>query len=777
MGVVFPGPGETPRPYGGGSGDDESQVPLIESVTEKINLTAGPPTREEVESWLKVQVPYPNLAEDSEVAARALELVRTQKRYHADRTNEIHDKWRALDVLLRGNSLSRRFKHTDIHVPEVYKMVETIVPRIEEAIFQASGNSRSFFEVRGRDQMDKRKAWRIRAWLEYLLEAAGIEDYIQEAARCMVVYGFCAIKSWWEIDFQRSIERIHERMESKNGLPQTKITAKEVEKLMYYGPRYKLVDPYDFIVDTSCTNPQKGLFVGDVGEATFEDIAAKAELGWYTNHMDLLEQAPKQHDGTQRRWSKFMRSLDTDSQTHESRKAEGQPEVYEVVEMWVKWDPYGGHNAEEYVVTVANENVVLQVRKNFHDDRHRPYAVARSSREPFDFHNVGILDHAVRLNIEIDEHRNLALKSHENSLCPMVFGDMADDLPQNIFDVEPGEVFRTIRKPEFFMSPPTVDIMAKMDHVTRRDIEEVTGAPRIYEGTSGSSDTATGVVRKIEESNRRLKSVIRSFGGGLAQLLKHTHALSAQFTTRKETFRVMGALAANGKLGPHSDIGPEDLGLPIDFSITGIDSIHTLGLRGTNIATVMNQIYPIAAQFLPEGSVDWSRISQVLWDNTVGTVPGEEIFASDSMQADLVAPDLENLILAQGGEVAVQEGDQDQAHMATHLGFMASDAFDDLPSETKEKFLLHISHHEAQDGQKRAKAAAMERRRESMAQSQGQDGNGQAGKGRGPGREPDFAGDPSVAPPGQINGPGSQATVSAADRQSGITQDQNQTRV
>lgn len=769
MGVILPSAGPAPRTAEAVAAEDKKPTPPKKrSVI--IRMDKREPTRDDVRQWLAVQIPYENLAEDEQVADRARTYVNKQLTYYQSASYGVKDKWRALDYLLRGTSLSRQSIHSDIHVPELYKAVETLVPRIEEAVTQ--NGVTDFFSVKGRDEVDQRQAWRIQAWLQHLLKMGQIDEMQQEMIRCLLVYGFWCVKSWWDIRFEDRIHRSHEKLESKGGAPRYRITAEEQEKLVYYGPRYALVDPYDFIVDTTRTDAQEGLFVGDVSEITLEELRELEKLGMYTNVAGLEEQKPqKVETGAERLYSKYERSLSVESRA--DRSVEGQPEMFERTQMACLFDPYGRGNAEEYLITVVNGETVVEVRRNHHDDKHRPYAVARAAREPFDFHNVGPLDHAVRLNIEMDEHRALGMRGHENSLMPMVFANENDELPPNIWDADPGSVFRCAQPPTFFQAPPVVDIMAKMDEVSRRDIEETVGAPRVYEGQAGSDETATGIVRKIEEANRRTRGLIRAHGGGLKQIVAHTWAMSAQFTTRRETFRVLGALAAGNKLGPFSDIGPEETGLGVDFDLLGLASLHTQGLRATNMATFFGQIYPIAAQFVPPEEIDWSRLMQLFWDMTVGMVPGEDIFRSQQRLAELLDPEEENMLLIQGLEVRVQEGDQDRQHEATHADLVA------MAAQKKDEDLLrraleHVAAHRQQAARKRQRQAALEEMRERMPNGRpAADRAGSDQKGRS-GRDGDFNTSVAQTPPGEAPGPPNQQTTAAADRTTAVPQTQNQ---
>ena len=776
MAILFSGNGETDpnvgRPaYGRATrrsllhGEEKQSKKGSLGTSIQIPGALGETTPEQAKAWMKAQIPYPNLASNEEVASRAVDFVKRQKKQFEQRTMEIHDKWRALDYALRGNSLSRRFLSSDLHVPEMYKAVQILVPRIEEALMQFD----PWYHVRGRDQDDREKAFKISAWLDHLLDLSGFDQMVQPAIYSMIVYGFFDLKTWWDIEIRSGVTRSVTRQDETNGLPGGyNIEVDEEDKVVFEGARIKLVDPYDFIADPREIDVQKGLYVGDVGVMSIDEYERYEQLGLYLNTDELRERKSKRSKSSLLRYSKSARALD--SMTLDPKNIEGSPEIFENTSLWCRFDPYGDGNYEEYVIEIADEDVCLRVQKNPHDDRHRPHAVARSSREPFDFFNVGPLDHAMRLNLELDEHRNYALQSHALSLHPMVWLEDTDDTPDNLFHAEPGSIFRSRSQPNILKVPSTVGEMQGMEETLRRDIEETTGALRMFESPAG---TATEVERKVQENNRRIRAYVTSASEGFETLLKHLYALSAQFVMKRHSFRVLGKTAKG--IPGFADIDPEVLQTAIDFEFVGPSALHTEGLRATNMATFLNLAYPLMAQ--NPKMVNTAAILSDLYKTIVGTRVADEVINVPQNYDELLSPEDERDLLLVGQDVEPHEAENEIEHLKSHIADVQAEWFLELPIYVQEAYLKHIAKTQMQYRSKKAREGAQSRApqmfpgnavdEEGMPMERGGTQKGRSGRG-------DLA--PPVTSqsvPGEAPGPPSLQNVSAADRGMSIPQTEN----
>jgi len=496
-----------------GSLKDSGTDGPADEKTVTITETLGDVTPEEVQKWYGAQVPYSNLATDPGVSERALHFAKTVKRNWEDKTIAIRDKWRAIQWMMRGNSLSRIFPNAEVHVPELYKKRETLVPRIEEAVMDYD----PWFRVKGREPMDQVQESKIAAYLDYQLDKVHFQDKHAPCIRTMLDYGFVVLKIWYDYKEVSYVKKTTERIEEPGESPKY-IIKRERKKRVECGAKVKLVDPLDFLIEAMATDPQEALFVGDSRDMTFDEIVSMAKLGVYD------KAATEELRGTRRSMEQYTdydrleRSL-TYSNHGFDNEPEGAAAKIRVTEVWGLFDPYDTGETAEYVITIANDNTVLRVQENPFDSKHRPYAVARVAGDSYEFIGVGPFDHAVRLNIELDEHRNLALQAHRNALCPLTFVSDDTDFPDSIWEVEPGSVFRTPTPPTFMTVPDTWRNMVESNEMFRRDIDEVTGAPVEMMGTQSPDNTATATVTRRDEGNKRVLGYVRAYTRMMEQVL------------------------------------------------------------------------------------------------------------------------------------------------------------------------------------------------------------------------------------------------------------------
>lgn len=756
-----------------------------------LTHTAADPTPDQMVEWIDGQVNWPNLANDPEVAERARDFVVAHKTNFINQTSRIRDKWALLDASLRGESLSPRFRGLNaVRSGELYKAVETIVPRVEEALLAYD----PWFSVSPRKpDKSKRKAALVReAWHRYLLHQAKFDAVVQPALRCAVTYGFFALKTWWDVRYRKQVVRNRTEQPSRRGLPSSRSKPEFKDVLVYEGLSFRLVDPYRFFVDITNADPQRGLYVGDVCDMTKGQIRALGRMWGFENleALDELRGGMKSATDIGTDHYRAMRRGDATGLGNAlgMTKGKGEPEVHEVTDFYCLWSPNDEEEEQEWVITLVDNNVVLRVQRNFHDDQHRPYAVARTAREGFDFFNVGPLDHALWMEKALNESLNLALKGHYLAVCPIAFAPPGSNLPESLWNEEPGQTFEA-EGIQWFAPPSTMDKQMVASQVFRTNIEELSGAPRIWEGSAGSVEggTATEVERKIQEANRRLKGLVRSVADGFRQLLEHGDALSSQFLTRRKGFKVLGKVGST--LGTYSELGPEDFGDPVDFTFIGLDRLQNLGLRGTQLMSWAQLNGPLFETMHARGTFSPEEFGKESWRAIVGDDLDNKVIKAPQPLEDMMSQEEENLALLGGNEVPVHQADDDADHIREILAVFGVSEPRELETNAKylglapdvrRVFTVHLGAHINAIKMKQVAAAAAGKQNPAFNNAQPQQAEASmqeerpvGGKGRN-GRTPDLLGETTQqTPPGETPGPPRAQSMAMPDRAPPVSQTAN----
>lgn len=769
MAVVFGAP--APRPHGTSRSSSGGPLKVRTRKGDKRSFRIGgkPWTPEDMADWLGKQVNRPNLAHEAhdQVAPHAIQYVQQMRQWHEERTFDVRRKWQILDAILRGESLAEVDCHGDIHVAELYKKVETIVPRIVEAILQY----RPFFKVDGRDSRDRRRSTGIEAWLLYQLDRNHFEEEVEPWVRAMIVYQFSAWKVWWDYEFTDVVNRYYEEKDGPDGTMNLEVTCKDETVLSFESNKVKLVDPYQFIFDPTQTRVQDMEFVGDVCMMREDDLRRYADMGMFCPEQvaDLLEGVPVNSFQNESQWQRQERRLTSTYDLDMTRRSKNQPKQYEVVEMWALYRPTPDEPIHRYKIVVANGTHLLELRRNPHDDQHVPYAVARAAKEPFDFLNVGVLDHAIPLQIEFDDHRRLAMRSHRNAVAPPVWLDpSSDDAPLSLWDVEPGRIYRGTSPPMPLKLPTTLGEMIGMEEVMRRDIEEIVGAPSVFDG-GGANNTATEVQRKIEEGNRRMRRLIYAFSGGLVDMMQIMLANTRQFVTPQKAMSVL-----NGEfmaLHLQQPLQPEDLADPVNITIRGLRGLSQNNLHATLYVQFLTQMGPLLPSLIQKGTLNVEELVYRFHQAVVGQELDDQILKRPKPRDAMLSPELENVMFEQGGMPEVHPDDPDAMHVAEHTDALEGGRFTERQAQN---VLEHIAQHErAMDSKAARRRAAMAEQTPSFQPSTPANPRASDAKGRYD-QPADLMGQATAASmPGETPGPADPARMAAMDRQQPVPQEVN----
>ena len=687
VGSAYPAPMKpTQIPPGGRTPAARHNGDLFKGRTVKITESALGRSRDNEALWTKVQEPYENMAGDKETAERAIGFIQGQLKRFQDRSEALRRKWLTIEHMMKGNSTTRWSGLGSVQIPELYKMLETMVPRVEEALTAYD----PWFHVYGVESNDQEQSQRIQWFLEHQLKQCGFNDYIQPYIRSVLIYGFAAMKITWNREWRKKVKKDGKRVyNEKTQSFEWSITGKVEDVLLYEGPKLELIDPFDFMIDYNCTRPEDARWVGHQSWKTYEEIADLGRRGIYENWENIHEQAPIRGQGTSDYYQQSRSLVWTDDKY--IQEPQGGSRKYKVTEIHGLFDIYGEGLARECILTIVNETTVVRVTENPDGRDMRPYAISRCVKEPWQFFGVAPFDHAVRLNMELDDHRNLALEAHRLSVNPLVFVDSTAEVPPSLYNVEPGRVFRVNSPKDIVFSkiPMSVQDAQAITGELRRDIEETVGAPRIWEGTGGSGNTATEVERKIQEGNRRLLGIINSISDGFQGMLRVMHSMNQTYVVRDQRFRVLGKKAKGLPL--YDEVAPEDFQMDVDFEFQGLRGLKNLGLRTSQLVQYAQLIAP--ALPLLQGQVNVAGLYKDLYKNLVDQRPADEIIQEPPSLDDIMTYEEENMILAQGQKLSVSPLDNDQEHIDGHLRLIENKVFEDLGENQQAMILQHVQEH------------------------------------------------------------------------------------
>jgi len=591
---------------------------------------------------------FRNYANDREVKDRALHLVREIIAWHQEVMEPLHERWRVTYWTLSGNTIDQAGPMR-VHVPELYKMVETIEPRVVENLTQVD----PWFRPRARREMNEQEVETMAAHLDFQIDQCRFKDRLPEAVRYLLITQAFAFRVDWK-DVRRKIpNRIRE-----NGKVRT---VGEREHKVYVGPSIELLDPWDFIIDPRATDPQSAGWVGHRG---FYTLAKLREMQFLDN-LDEMEEYSRKHSNYQKDgifyWLRSDEYKAARAPTERSvqnsdrfRHPQGSAPKFEVVHLCMPFDLLGDGVFEECMISIGAGTTVLRVSRNPYDYQQRPYATARAVRNGHNFYGVGVLDNAVRLNQHLDRYNAIFMRLAEGAACPMIFTDSVDsDLPDSMFHSRPFRVVKGAGRVTMQQVPAAaLNAGPMVMGMMSRNIEETVGAFKIMMGQDSTGGTATEATLALQEGNRRLRGLIRNCADGMRQLLRLFTQFNSQFLMEEDVFPVVGK---RSKLlaKKYLRAGPEHYLDEVDFEIVGLDSLHTYGLKATGLQQIMATSGPLLMQYVASGRVEGLQILHELFSTLIGPETADRIVKLRRNRGDRWSQEEENEKIRRGERVEV----------------------------------------------------------------------------------------------------------------------------
>lgn len=680
-----------------------------------IPQTEGEFSPEEASALMAAQLSTENQAGNERIASKALTIVQGIMSEWSDRMQPLFRRWRATNKLLAGNTLDRGGVE-DVHLPELYKAMETIIPRMEETVI---GLYDPWFRLVPRRKKDIKAVAANSAFLDWEFSQAKVRTTIQPALRDMLISQACAWYCWWDNEEKNRTIREFETVIDEKGNVRRKPKPPRREKVIRFsGPRATLVDPFDFIIETRSIDPQTAPYVGHRWWMSVDEIRRVGkQMGW--KNLDAVGKGNVETLGPYQdayRWASDP-TMRLGALAQMTNPVAGRPDKLEVCVLYTVCDINDGSpgadrdNYRDTRIVVVGGKTVVEVRDNPLDGELRPYAIARVSKSGHHFYSTGPFDNGIRLSQHLDRYGQVFLRGANLAAQPIGFADDDGDLPDSLYQVRPGKIYKGVGNIRFTEIPSGFLNAAPMViGMLQRNIEETTGAFRVNMGQD-TGGTAHEAQLAFQEGNRRLSGMVRCFGDGLTQLLDIFHRLNLQFATEDVEFPVLGKRALDLRRR-HMTVSPADLLDDVQFEIIGLRNARNYGLKATGWQAVMNTMTPL--MMANAANVDQLGI---LHDVTAELVGQEEADARIKVPTpidQLHSQHEENEGLIMGEEIEVDPDDNDLEHLEAMepLWERSMNPKDPMPLHVRKAIWQHRIWHmnqyskkQTQDGVRQQRAA------------------------------------------------------------------------
>lgn len=736
-----------------------------------VPVEVGFPTERQERKWISQQVPYVNFAgKNEDLDARAVSLVRSHVNAYRERMSGPMQRW-ALNWRVANGDVPWQFNDDDVHIFESQKAVNGMAARVEEAILQFDPP----LEIEShQSDISRREAKVLASWTHRQMEQAEWQELIQPTARSGLLTNYLVLK----VSYDRRKELIVDRsteLVSKSGKPYWRDVRRMREAVVRRGVRYDQVDPFWFFHDLEAKNAQECSFIGDESEPMLHDLEMQASLGLYSKSQLAKIKTNRltgEHVSMNGEWvdsHRHWRSVALGSQhtDHESSQNDGGQRVrmIEAYEHFDFGDGFAGavdplgrplRGVKRVLITIV-DGIVVRFQLNPSDRKLVPYALSRVNNNGASAVAPAPWDAVTQMNMHLDRFGSNVFRWIDLLVSPIVVHqDPNSEFGKSLAEVKAGTVIRNAGPWNFLKAP---DITQSVEHllgIFRREMEETSGALRVFEGPQG---TATETERKVQEQQRAARAAFRAASDLWEQVALLTQSTLAQFSRAPERFAAVGKAAS--AIGSYVTITPDLMMRDVRFRMIGMKNLHVLGTR----AQGMTQWSTRWASLLPTlPNVNVQALAKLDFELSVGRAGSDQVFGTPESPWEIWSQAEENAILLSGQQVDVHPMDDDEEHARQILPLLRRQ---DLPDYITDLLAEHLNMHLRSAEQKRAQEAAAQRQAENSARLLGPTG-GQPGQDR----PPSSGGMPAQKDRGITPGPEQDRTAPRSGRKGNMSQTQ-----
>jgi hypothetical protein len=510
----------------------------------------------------------------------------------AEKARDSYNCWN-----LQSKSITQR---ANLNLPYAYQIVQSELPQLANICLK----DKPYFRVKGRNQKDFAFEDSLNDFHAMQLDAMRFPPKFVSFLTGMLIDGTAVAK----VPYRYKEQVVTVREQQTDPMLGISYPTKHREvQVEFDGPDFETIRISDFFPDWAAKSP--GDIEGQRGCVhrlfkTFSELKSMEKKsdggGIYENLTELEHSVNKKGCDA---WADPYFKGDYDRYNGNPREDLKRKPV-EIWEYWGLFDPKGDGTFIEYVVTIANGDVVIRMEENFYDQKFRPFVACVNSVLDNEFYGVSEIFAVRPLIKEASALRNARLDQVNLAVNRMWIVDRAAGINAKTLYSRPGGIIYSndvngLRE----LPPPEVPPSAY------REIQEIQGEIQTTTGNSsgpslseagrvfGRSATGANLVSNIAASRVGLKALLLSeiFFKRMCDVVLMTNA---QFVTDDQWVKSSDPNSPN----PFVQLPQEAFHCEYDFERgTSLDMDPSQDMQKLQTAL---QLFQIAESTQP-GTIDW----------------------------------------------------------------------------------------------------------------------------------------------------------------------------
>ncbi|NDG29270.1 hypothetical protein EB118_04105 [bacterium] len=473
----------------------------------------------------------------------------------ARKSREIYENW--------SPSSKSMVQRANLKLPFGFTIIETQTPQIIDIFFRGG----SVIQFRGQGAEDAKFEDAMTDFHIHQFEEMGFQPKTAAFIKAMLLDGTAFAKvpyRYKEIETMRRFSQV----DPLSGV--TVSTKRPVTEVLFDGPDLEVIPIYDFFPDWTVKKPGDVAAMRGCVHRTFKTLASLQNNPLYKNTEELeYSVSAKGADAWSRPYysDAYKDEFDKLNDNEEGIKEEGPIEVWEY---WGLFDPKDDGNFEEYIIVVANGDVVLRCEPNFYDYKFKPFVACPNYLRESEFYGVPELMAVRSLIKEANTLRNARLDNINLSVNPMWIADRAAGINTKSLFSRPNGVIWTNDVNAIRPLPPMDPSIGSREEMAfiQNDIQNATAMVNAAPVASnlgkqfGRSATGVNFIQSFASSRISLKArmLAEMYFKPVAKIMLLTNR---QFVTEEKWVRVLDPNTPN----PFIQLPPDAFFRAFDFLV------------------------------------------------------------------------------------------------------------------------------------------------------------------------------------------------------------------
>lgn len=473
----------------------------------------------------------------------------------AVKSRELYENWSP-----SNRSLVQR---ANLKLPFGFTIIETQTPQLVDIFFRG-GNAVQF---KGQDANDAQYEDAITDFHAHQFEEMNLQSKSAAFIKAMLLDGTAFAKVPYRYKEMETLRRVTQ-IDPLTGIP---ISMKQPAiEILFDGPDLEIIPIYDFFPDWSVKRPGDIAAMRGCVHRTFKTVAALKTNPLYKNIDEVkVSVNVKGADAWARPYysDAYRDEFDKLNDNDEGVKEEGAVELWEY---WGLFDPNQDGNFEEYIIVIANGDVVLRCEPNFYDYKFKPFVACPNYIRESEFYGIPELMAVRSLIKEANTLRNARLDNINLSVNPMWIADRAAGINTKSLFSRPNGVIWTNDINAIKPLPPMDPSIGSREEMAfiQNDIQNATAMVNAAPVASnlgkqfGRSATGVNFIQSFASSRVSLKArmLAEMFFKPVARIMLLTNR---QFVTENQWVRVLDPNTPN----PFVELPPDAFFRAFDFFV------------------------------------------------------------------------------------------------------------------------------------------------------------------------------------------------------------------